>query len=257
LTVCHVESGGEVTTFITLPGAWHGAWAVERFNDALRRHGHEAIGLTLPSLAGADRRGIPADVEAVQRTLDRVSGDVVLIGHSYAGVVITQAGMHPAVRQLVYLAAFIPDLGETSSSLMSTDTVRHSGEATLTGVMRRSVDPDLLELDPALVGPALYADCDAADQAAAIARLEPHVGKVFSQAPQQVAWRTKPSLFVICSQDRAIPPSLQRRMAQRASACLELNSSHSPFLSMPLDLADTLHASLHHGLGFTRTDPTP
>jgi pimeloyl-ACP methyl ester carboxylesterase len=257
LTVCHVESGGEVTTFITLPGAWHGAWAVERFNDALRRHGHEAIGLTLPSLAGADRRGIPADVEAVQRTLDRVSGDVVLIGHSYAGVVITEAGMHPAVHQLVYLAAFIPDLGETSSSLMSTDTVRHSGEATLRGVMRRSVDPDLLELDPALVGPALYADCDAADQAAAIARLEPHVGKVFSQAPQQVAWRTKPSLFVICSQDRAIPPSLQRRMAQRASACLELNSSHSPFLSMPLDLADTLHASLHHGLGFTRTDPTP
>jgi pimeloyl-ACP methyl ester carboxylesterase len=246
-----------VTTFITVPGAWHAAWAVERFNDALCRHGHEAIGLTLPSLAGADRRGIPADVEAVQRRLDHVSGDVVLIGHSYAGVVITEAGMHPAVRQLVYLAAFIPDLGETASSLMSADAARHSGESTLRGVMRRNVDPDLLELDPALVGPALYADCDAADQAAAIARLKPHVGRVFSQAPKQVAWRTKPSLFVVCSQDRAVPPSLQRRMAQRASTCLELNSSHSPFLSMPVDLADALQASLHDGLGITGPDPTP
>jgi len=246
-----------VTTFITLPGAWHGAWAFERFNDALSRYGHEAIGLTLPSLAGADRRGIPADVEAVQRRLDHVTGDVVLIGHSYAGVVITEAGMHPAVRQLVYLAAFIPDRGETASSLMSADAVRHSGEATLRGVMRKSVDPELLELDPALAGPALYADCDAVDQAAAISRLEPHVGRVFGQAPQQVAWRSKPSTFVICSQDRAIPPSLQRRMAHRASTALELNSSHSPFLSMPFDLAEALLASLHPGLGFARTAPTP
>lgn len=233
-----------MTIFITIPGAWHGAWAVERFNDALRRHGHDAIGLTLPSLAGADRRGIPADVEAVQRCLDQVSGDVVLIGHSYAGVVITEAGMHPAVRQLVYLAAFIADRGETASGLMSADAVRQSGEATLRGVMRKSADPDLLELDPALAGPALYADCDAADQAAAISRLQPHVGRVFGQAPQQVAWRSKPSTFVLCSQDRAIPPSLQRQMAQRASRCLELNSSHSPFLSMPLDLADALLATL-------------
>ena len=233
-----------MTTFITVPGAWHGAWAVDLFNEALRRHGHDAIGLTLPSLAGADRRGIPADVEAVQRRLDQVSGDVVLIGHCYAGVVITEAGMHPAVRELVYLAAFIPDLGETASGLMSADAARHSGEATLRGVMRKCADPDLLELDPALAGPALYADCDAADQAAAISRLQPHVGRVFGQAPQHVAWRSKPSMFVVCSQDRAIPPSLQRQMAHRASTCLELNSSHSPFLSMPLGLADALLATL-------------
>jgi hypothetical protein len=123
--------------------------------------------------------------------------------------------------------------------------------------MRKSVDPELLELNPALAGPALYADCDAVDQAAAISRLEPHVGRVFGQAPQQVAWRSKPSTFVICSQDRAIPPSLQRRMAHRASTALELNSSHSPFLSMPFDLAEALLASLHPGLGFARTAPTP
>lgn len=233
-----------MTTFITIPGAWHGAWAVERFNDALRSRGHEAIGLTLPSLAGADRRGIPADVESVHRRLDRVSGDVVLIGHSYAGVVITEAGMHPAVRQLVYLAAFIADRGETASGLMSAYAARHSGDATLRGVMRRSADPELLELDPTLAGPALYADCDVADQAAAIARLEPHVGRVFSQAPQQIAWRSKPSMFVVCSQDLAIPPSLQRQMAQRASTCVELDSSHSPFLSMPFDLADAILASM-------------
>jgi len=229
-----------MTTFVTVPGAWHGAWAVESFNDALRGLGYKALGLTMPSLAGVDRRGIPADVQAVSQALDSLSDDVVLVGHSYAGVVITQAGMHPSVRRLVYLAAFMPDLGQTASSLMSGEGFRNSGEATLQPVMRRSVDPDMVELNPDLAGAALYGDCPASEQAAAISQLKPHVRAVFGQAPQMVAWKTKPSTFVICNQDRAIPPSLQREMAQRATTRVELKSSHSPFMSMPGKLADAL-----------------
>lgn len=233
-----------MTTFVTVPGAWHGGWAVEALNDVFRRRGYRAMGLSMPSLDGVDRRGIPADVEAVQRALDSISDDVVLIGHSYAGLVISEAGMHPVVQRLIYLAAFLPDVGQTASSLMSGDTVRSSGETTLQPAMRRSADPDLIELDPALAGAALYGDCPVADQAAAISRLKPHVEAVFGQAPQQFAWKTKPSTYVICAQDRAIPPTLQREMAKRATTAIELNSSHSPFMSMPERLAVALLDSI-------------
>ncbi len=234
-----------MTMVVTIPGAWHGAWALDAFNAALEARGVRAMALTMPSLGGGpDRRGIPADVEATRAALDALDEDVVLAGHSYAGIVITEAGAHPRVKQLVYLCAFMPEGDESANSLMSGPVVAAAGEETLLPAMRQNADPALIDLAPEIAKRRLYNDCSAAAADAAAARLEPHVAAVFNQSPQAVAWREKPSLYVICNRDRAIPPALQRVMARRATRSLSLDASHSPFLSMPAQLTDVVLANI-------------
>ena len=97
--------------------------------------------------------------------------------------------------------------------------------------------------DPALVGPALYGDCDPADVDLAIGLLRPHRGETFSQPPKAVAWRATPTTYVLCGEDRAVVPSLQRSMAERIPdvALVEWpTSSHSPFFARPAEVADLL-----------------
>ena len=168
------------------------------------------------------------DAEATRRIIDAQDGPVVLVGHSYGGAVITKAGTHPNVAALVYIAAFAPDKGESVSTLIG-------------GFPADGPQPPIL---PPRDG-FLFLDRDkfhasfAADLPAGLAAF-----MADSQVPWGVdapagaitypAWRTKPSWYLVTTEDRMIPPPAQRAMAQKVGATVsEVAASHSVYVSQP------------------------
>ena len=223
---------------VLVHGAWHGAWAWERVLPLLTSEGVECLALDLPG-HGAD--GGPfgdlySDVARVRETLDELNGDVVLVGHSYGGAVITEAGLHPAVHHLVYVAAFALDAGEScvsaATSRVEVSLISYVGRPNLgAGFIMSSVD--MITLDPSSAAECLYNDCDADTVAWALARLGPQPLITLEGTPKRAAWRTKPSTYVVCADDMAVHPDLQRIMARRCSSVIEWPTDHSPFLSRP------------------------
>jgi pimeloyl-ACP methyl ester carboxylesterase len=219
-------------TIVLVHGAWHGPWCWS------------------PVLARLDERGIPAvpvelglrdlhlDAGAVTAAIDDVGGPVVLVGHSYGGAVITEAGVHPMVERLVYLCAFAVDEDETLVGV----TLDHETQSDLAGSMVLHAD-GTSTIDPATGAAVFYGHCDPADAERAIALLRPHAGATLTQPTKAVAWRERPTTYVVCGDDRAVAPSLQRELAARIPdvALVEWpDADHSPFLSRPAEVADLL-----------------
>jgi pimeloyl-ACP methyl ester carboxylesterase len=181
---------------------------------------------------------LAADVDATKRAIASSSGKVILVGHSYGGSVITEAGNDPKVVGLVYVAAFMPDKGESVASLTK-DPV--PGAAPLPLVP--SAD-GFLTIDRAKFHAAFCADVDA-KTAAFMADAQPAwgptaVGGVITQA----AWKTKPSWYVLATEDHMIPPVAQAQMAKRAGAKVtEVKASHVVFLSQPAATAQVIEAA--------------
>jgi pimeloyl-ACP methyl ester carboxylesterase len=229
-----------MATFVLVHGAWHGGWCYEKLCSALEARGHRALAPDLPG-HGDDATPprevtLAAYVARVGLALARAGEPALLLGHSMGGVVITQAGEEhaPRVRALVYLAAFLPASGESLASFRAASAV--------TELLRSDRDAGVVHLDPAGAQSAFYHDCAEADAAAAIARLRPQ-----PIAPWQASVRLGPRFaslprhYVECTQDRAIPIELQRRMhAQTPCRVHTLDSAHSPFLAMPERLASLL-----------------
>lgn len=216
-------------TVVLVHGAWHGPWCWAPVLAGLDERGVGAVAVELP---GPD---LHADADHVRSVLDGLE-HVVLAGHSYGGAVITDAGAHPAVERLVFVAAFAPAEDETVGGL-----AREAAGTELDGVIRVG-DDGTATLDPD-AAPVLYADCDDADVARALSLLRPQPLACFTQAPRAVAWRERPVTYAVCGADRAVDPALQRRMADRipGAAVVEwADSSHSPFFSRPGDVVDLL-----------------
>lgn len=219
-------------TIVLVHGAWHGPWCWSPVLARLDEQGIPAVAVELGLLDVHD------DAAIVTQAIDDVGGPVVLVGHSYGGIVITEAGVHPSVERLVYVCAYAVDEDETIIGV----TLDHEEQPDLAAAMQLLPD-GTSTLDPALVGPALFGDCDPADVELAIGLLRPHGGETFAQPPKAVAWREKPTTYVLCGEDRAVVPSLQRAMADRIPdvAVVEWpTSSHSPFFGRPADVADLL-----------------
>jgi pimeloyl-ACP methyl ester carboxylesterase len=210
-----------MTGVLLIHGAWHGAWCWEAVQAALP----EAVAIDLPSNHGGG--GFAADVAAVRTALDGMDGPVVLCGHSYGGAVISAAGDHPNVGRLVYLCAFALDAGESLAANPSP-----AGPVSLAPHME---DGNLV-VDADGAREAFYGDCDEQP----VDRLVPHPLDAFTSAVESAAWRSKPSTYVVCTQDRAIHPDQQRFFAARCSSVVELDASHSPMLSMPDRVAEIL-----------------
>jgi pimeloyl-ACP methyl ester carboxylesterase len=180
---------------------------------------------------------IAGDVAAVRRALDAVDGPAVLLGHSFGGAVITEAGVHPAVRSLVYLAAVAPDVGESTGT--AGPEIAESGiVATL-----RHGDDGRTFVDPDQAAAIFYPDADPADAAAWALRLRPGSTAGMTATLGTAAWRDRPSHYVVCLDDPIVPEAVQRRLATRAGSVVhELPGDHSPFLARPEALADVLAA---------------
>lgn len=172
------------------------------------------------------------DVLATRRAISAASGDVVLVGHSYGGVVITEAGSDPKVSALVYVAAFAPDRGESVSSIVA---------AAPPGAPMLPIVPSpdgVLTLDR-----SAFVAVFAGDLAPEIAQFmadsqQPWGARALEGTITTPAWKTKPSWFLIPRDDHVIPPAGQRGMAQRAGATIrEIPGSHAVYVSNPRAVA--------------------
>ena len=206
----------------------HGAFADgsgwQRVADILGKDGYMVSVVQEPLTSLAD------DVAATKRVLELQQGPTVLVGHSYGGVVITEAGNAPNVVGLVYIAAFIPDQGESAVSLLSSAPAANND-------MRATKD-DFLYLEPS----AFPADF-AADIAKPVANFMAHSQMMLAQAAGSApvtaaAWRQKKSWALVATRDHNINPDLERSMAKRAgSETIEVPGSHAVYISKPDDVA--------------------
>jgi pimeloyl-ACP methyl ester carboxylesterase len=209
----------------------HGLWAdgscFQKLIPTLQADGHEVI----CSQHGLD--SLKGDVQCVTRCFGRVSGPVVLVGHSYGGTLITHAGTNDRVAALVYIAALAPDESETSQSQQQkfpvTDVFSHIEVAD----GRIWLRPD---------GVAYFAgDLPEAEQKVVWATQAVPVPDLFTQKLDGVAWRSKPSWYIVAKNDRTVHPELERFVAKRMGATtVEAASSHVPMLSDPALVLDVI-----------------
>jgi pimeloyl-ACP methyl ester carboxylesterase len=199
-----------------------------------RGHRVTAVALPLTSFAG--------DVAATKRAIDAQDGPVILVGHSYGGVVITEAGNDPKVAALVYVAAFAPDakqsIGEISAGFPK--------------------PPGLDELNPQKDGYLLlsakgiqedFAQDLSAEEKALLFAVQPQTaGAIFEAKPTAAAWKNKRTWYVIASKDRMIAPEQEQKMAQDICASTSrLHSSHAVMLSHPTEVAEVIAQAVEVG----------
>jgi pimeloyl-ACP methyl ester carboxylesterase len=233
---------------VLVHGAWHGAWAWDGVEALLSSAGIPCTAVDLPGHGqdGGPLGDLHADARRVRQAIDEGGEDVVLVGHSYGGAVITEAGVHDRVRHLVYIAAFALDADESCASAATADEaaslLSQDGRPSLGAGFNMSAD-ELITLDPVTAAECLYNDCDPDAVAWAVERLGPQPLVTLQGTPRAVAWRTTPSTYAVCTHDMAVHPDLQRIMARRCGAVVEWATDHSPFLGRP-ELVAALLAGL-------------
>ena len=182
------------------------------------------------------------DVAATKRVLDAQSEPVTLVGHSYGGAVITEAGNHPNVAKLVYIAAFAPDEGESVQTLIADPPP----DAPVPPIL--PPQEGFLFLDREKFHDSFAADVDA-DEAAFMADSQVPWGvEALSGTISEPAWRSKPSWYLIATEDKMIPPPAQRAMSERAgSTIVESAASHSVYVSQPEAVAELIEDAAKAG----------
>ena len=192
--------------------------------DILTRDGYTVSVVQEPETSLAD------DVKATTRAIDALPGRSILVGHSYGGMVITEAGNNDKVAGLVYVAAYIPDAGENLKTLADRMAPATKGIKT-TGDGHIYFDPALFHADFA-------ADLPAADaRFMALSQVLPTL-KTARAPVTQAAWKSKPSWAIVSKADRTVNPELERFMATRAgSRIVEINGSHVAFIAHPEQVA--------------------
>jgi pimeloyl-ACP methyl ester carboxylesterase len=169
---------------------------------------------------------LAGDVAATRLIIDAQDGPVVLVGHSYGGAVITEAGNHDKVTALVYIAAFAPDAGESVKAL--------GGDPDAPGSPIVAGPGGFLFQDRAKFHNSFGADLPAADAEFMAESQVPWAVDAMTWPVAEPAWRGKPSWYLIATEDRMIPPSAQRAMAQRSGATtVEVAASHAVYMSQP------------------------
>ncbi|MGY2737102.1 alpha/beta hydrolase [Sphingomonas sp. UYP23] len=178
---------------------------------------------------------LDADVQATRRVIDQQDGPVILVGHSYGGALITEAGGDPKVRSLVYVAAFQPDVGETVAQLGA------SMPALLPPTAVKAWRDGYVTIDPIAFSRDVAGDVPKAEAAFMAASQVQTNASVFTQKITTAAWRAKKSYAIVATDDRAISPALELWMYKRAgSAVTEIKSSHVVYMSHPQAVASVI-----------------
>jgi pimeloyl-ACP methyl ester carboxylesterase len=195
----------------------------------LKKQGYEVSIVQNPTTSLTD------DVAATNRVLDAQKGPVILVGHSYGGVVITEAGNHPKVAGLVYIAAFAPDKGESVGSLIKDPPP---------GAPVPPIEPageGFLGLNKAKFRASFAADVSEAKAAFMADSQVPWGVGALTGAVTVPAWKSKPSYYLVATEDRMIPPPAQKAMSGRAGATVvEVAGSHAVYVSKPQAVADLI-----------------
>jgi pimeloyl-ACP methyl ester carboxylesterase len=195
---------------------WEGVYKI------LKRDGYNVSVVQNPTISLED------DVAVTKRILATQDGPTILVGHSYGGAVITEAGNHPKVSALVYIAAFAPDKGESVGSLIKDPPPGAPAPPIL------PPQDGFLFLDKAKFPASFAADVDP-EKAAFMADSQVPWGMgAISGVISEPAWRTKPSWYLLTTEDKMIPPDAQRAMSKRAgSTVVEVKGSHAIYVSQP------------------------
>ncbi len=216
---------------VLVHGSWHGAWCWDQVVDELTRNGIASVAVQLPFTSYDD------DVATARAAIESAGEGSVVCGHSYGGLVITQAASGLAgVRRLVYLAAFQAEEGEELLTLLAQEPSKLLGALVVT--------PEGVIVDPESVHEVFYGDSDESVSVAMAARLRPVPSDGIRVLKGRPAWKDIPSTYIVCTKDQAAAPSLQRRLAERSDEVVEWDTDHSAFLTRPKELADLLSAYL-------------
>ena len=216
-----------VSNVILVHGAWADGSSWAKIIPLLTAKGMAVTAVQLPLTS------FEADVATVSRAIALAQGEVVLVGHSYAGAVIGEAGNDPKVARLVYIDAFAPDAGESAGSLFA-----QFEAAPLNDEIRPDAE-GFLSLTPKGIATLFAQDLDPGEQAVVHATQGPINGAALGGALTQAAWRTRPTFYLIGTDDLAILRVEQERMAERMNATIRhVASSHVPMLSHPQIVTD-------------------
>jgi pimeloyl-ACP methyl ester carboxylesterase len=182
---------------------------------------------------------LESDVETTHNVLDQLDGPAILVGHSYGGAVVTEAGSHERVAGLVYIAAFVPDAGESVSTLIADPPPGAPVPPIL------PPQDGFLFLDRPKFADSFAADLPADDAAFMADSQVPWGVEALNGAVSEPAWRSRPSWSLVATNDRMIPPPAQRAMSERAgSTVVEEAGSHAIYVSQPRAIADLIkHAA--------------
>jgi len=223
---------GSIKNVVLVHGGFVDGTGWEGVFNLLTRYGYNV------SVVQNSTISLAADVAATNLVLDQQDGDCILVGHSYGGVVITEAGNHPKVKRLVYITAFAADAGESVASLIANPP---QGAPVPPILPPRN---GFLFLDPAKFAAAFAADV-APEKAAFMARSQVPWGvEALQGAVTRPAWKTKPSFYLVATEDGMIPPPAQRKMAQRAGATVrEAAGSHAIYVSKPGPVVEIIEAA--------------
>lgn len=202
---------------------WEGVYKI------LRKDGYTVAVVQNPTISFGD------DVAFAKRTIANQNGPVILVGHSYGGAVITEAGNDPKVAGLVYVAAFAPDKGESVSSLIASAPPGAPVPPIL------PPQDGFLFLDRAKFPASFAGDVEPGAAAFMADSQVPWGVEALKGTISQPAWKTKPSWYLLTTEDKMIPPDAQRLMSKRARATvIEVKGSHAVYVSRPRDVADLI-----------------
>src|SRR5947208_5457137 len=219
---------------------WEGVYRI------LKKDGYSVTIVQNPTISLAD------DVAATKRIVHAQNGPVLLVGHSYGGAVITEAGNDPQVAGLVYIAAFAPDKGESVSTLIKDPPPGAPVPPIL------PPQDGYLFLDKAKFPASFAADVDAEKAAFMADSQVPWGVEALSGTISRAAWRTKPSWYLVVTDDKMIPPPAQRFMSKRAgSTVVEVPGSHAIYVSQPGAVANLIKEAAQGAGIITNNAPLP
>lgn len=215
-----------VKNIVLVHGAWADGSSWAKVIPLLEKQGLHVVAVQNPLSSLAD------DVAAAKRAIDAQDGPVVLVGHSYGGAVITEAGNNPKVARLVYVAAFAPDTGESVGT-----TAKNFAPPPVAPEVK-PIEDNYVVLTHKGVTEDFAQDLSQVEKQVLAATQAPTSGSVFGASISEAAWRNKPSWYVVAENDRMINPDYERFAAKRMGAkTLVLPTSHVPMLSKPQEVA--------------------
>jgi len=228
------NQGHGIRNIVLVHGAWADGSGWKGVYDILVKDGYNVSMVQEPETSFKD------DVAATKRVLAQQDGPSILVGHSYGGAVITEAGTDSSVACLVYIAAHMPDAGENEAD----DGKRFPSDLSKSGAIKKTAD-GFTYLDPAQFHEYFAADLSV-EQAAFMARSQvPNLGDNFKAVITTAAWRSKPSWVLVAGADRAINPDLERWYAARANShkVEVVGASHAVYVSRPKEVADVIESA--------------
>jgi len=228
----HADSFSGIRNVVLVHGGFVDGSGWEGVYRALTKSGHSVTVVQNPTFSLAD------DVAVTRRAIAAQDGPVILVGHSYGGAVVTEAGTDPKVAAVVYIAAFAPDAGESVASLIKDP---------LPGAPVPPILPPqdgFLFLDRSKFQASFAADVEGSAAKFMADSQVPWGLDALSGAITQPAWRSKPSWYLVATNDRMIPPDAQRAMSKRAgSTVVEVEGSHAVYVSQPQAVASLIETA--------------